>query len=306
MIVRTFSILILTALLGGGCLSRAKENATHEVLRDLPFLEPSREEKLDLYLPKDEGGDNFRPAVVYIHGGGFTGGDKAQKGVVSNCRRLVGEGFVVASINYALVKEGPIWPQPLLDAKNGVRFLRANAAKYRVDPKRIAVMGSSAGGQLALLTALTPDLEYLEPNSPWPGVSSAVNAAVNFFGGTNYITRKESDEEGRPTEKSRYAEKPPALVGQNRALWVEASPVTHVKKDSPPIFTAHGKKDLIVNYLQAVELAEVLDKAGVPNKLVLLENAPHSFTFDRQKGGKLETDLLPAVSAFLREAPPSE
>lgn len=306
-IIRRFIVTILCVSFLLGTRSEASDSDGITVLSDLAFLDEGREEKLDLYLPKADGENpGRRPAVIFIHGGSFVGGDKAQKGAVYNCERLAEQGFVVASINYVLAKNGPTWPQPLLDAKNSVRFLRANADKYGIDPNRISVMGSSAGGQLALLTAFTKGVEKFEPQSPWPGVSSEVNAVVNFYGGTNYLTRKASDEEGRPTDKSPYINKPPRLVGENREHWVEASPMTHVKKDNPPVLTVHGKKDVTVNYLQAVELAEALDKAGVPNKLILLEDAPHSFSLKTRKDGDSEVDLLSIVTSFLREAPASK
>ena len=123
------------------------------VRRDVSFLEPGRAEKLDLYLPSRPADAKASPAVVWIHGGGFTGGKKGEARAHNVCETLAAAGYVCVSIDYRL-GEGA-WPTNLFDCKNAVRFLRAHAAEYGVDPARIAVFGGSAGAYLAQMVGLT-------------------------------------------------------------------------------------------------------------------------------------------------------
>lgn len=275
-----------------------------EERHDVPFLEKGRAETLDLYLPAEGEPGTLRPAVVWIHGGGWWGGSKRGTRGVSIGRDLAAAGYVVANPDYVLATEHPTWPQALLDCKNAVRFLRVNAEKYRIDPDRIAVMGGSAGGHLALMVAFTEGEEGLEPEGPWPGVSSRVAAVGNFYGITNLLTRQRVDKEGRPT-----GELAPGsslrFTGKTREegadIWRFASPVTHVKPGLPPVFITHGKKDATVDYLQALELAKVLETAGVPHRMVILEKAVHSYDLRTSGGAPLERDLATDVFGFLRE-----
>ena len=101
------------------------------------------------------------------------------------------------------------WPTNLVDCKNAVRFLRAHAAQYHLDPNRIAVAGGSAGGHLALMVALTGDQDHLEPSgsaTPYPGVSSAVRCVINMYGVTNLQTRRQTNSIGQPTATQREFE----------------------------------------------------------------------------------------------------
>ena len=297
-------LLTLLTLLGTALLSFGSEVRR---LDDIPYLEPGREETLDLYLPPTPS-EAPRPAVLWIHGGGWQGGTKRNRPVEECCRDLAEAGYVVASIDYALATtERHTWPLAVLDGKNGVRFLRANAAKYNIDPKRIAVMGGSAGGHLALMVAFThgePALTPDGPDAPYPGVDDSVGAVADFYGITNLLTRQRVTPEGLPTGKLHPGSNfkfTGLRLPEGEPVWRAASPVTHVKPGLPPVFITHGKRDATVDYLQATELAAALEKAGVPHKLELLEEAGHSYTFTRWQGKPLERDLRPPLLDFLKK-----
>src|SRR5687767_114322 len=164
------------------------------VTTDLSFLAAGRAEKLDLYLPETPPAGKLFPAVVWIHGGGWAGGTKNEARAKNICGILARAGYVAISVDYRL-GEGA-WPTNLFDCKNAVRFLRAHAAEYHLDPNRIAVAGGSAGGHLALMVALTTGREGLEPagaDTPYGGISSAVRCAINMYGITNLMTRQQTD-----------------------------------------------------------------------------------------------------------------
>lgn len=271
-----------------------------KIERDVEYLESGRKEKLDIYLPSTpRAAGKTSPALVWIHGGGWTGGTKSENRAKEICSTLAEAGYVTVSIDYKL---GPgAWPQNLHDCKNAVRFLRAHAERYGVDPHRIAVAGGSAGGHLALMVAFTSGQPALEPTVPYPGISSAVRCVIDMYGITNILTRRKTEPSGRPTAERNLG----GALGVYGAADADApvlrlgSPVTHVTPSSPPTLILHGRADATVDYLQAEELAAVLQRHGVPHELILLEDVGHTFTFRTWGKKKLARDLSPTVLNFL-------
>ncbi|MFA9196815.1 MAG: alpha/beta hydrolase fold domain-containing protein [Aliarcobacter sp.] len=278
-------------------------NPQIEVRGDVSFLEPSRAEKLDLYLPKNRKAGEKSPAVLLIHGGGWKEGDKRQAREIEFGMTLAKNGFVAASINYALRSDGK-FPLNLQDCKNGIRYLRANADELGIDPDHISVMGGSAGGHLALLVAYTADVSNFAPSQPFPRVSDKVSCVVDFYGVSNLATRKETDPNGKPLKIEPLDSTTQSIFGSTPQDWKKASPVTHVKRDVPPTLILHGKKDTTVDSDQSQELADALKKAGATYEIIWLQNAPHSFSFQYAvpKSKKpLEKDIGPAVLSFLKK-----
>lgn len=280
----------------------AEKVATARMVADVVYLAPDRAEKLDLYLPVPPANGKRSPAVVWIHGGGWSGGVKTENRAKNICTTLADAGYVAVSVEYRL-GDGA-WPTNLHDCKNGVRFLRANAAKYGIDPERIAVAGGSAGGHLALMVGFTGDNPEFEPTgaaTPYPGVSSRVRAVINMYGIANMLTRQEVATDGTPTGKFRTVGPAKVFGASDPAapVYRAASPVTHVTKDTPPVLILHGNLDTTVDRDQSHELARVLKQHGVPHELVMVEGAGH--TFDFQKWGKktLSRDLRPVALGFL-------
>ena len=274
-----------------------------EVRGDISFLTSARPEKLDLYLPKSRKAGEKSPAVLLIHGGGWKEGDKRQAREIEFGMTLAKNGFVAASINYALRSDGK-FPLNLQDCKNGVRYLRAHADELGIDPNRISVMGGSAGGHLALLVAYTADVSNFAPSQPYPGVSDKVSSVVDFYGISNLATRKETDPSGKPLKIEPLDSTTQSIFGSTPQDWKKASPVTYVKRDVPPTLILHGKKDTTVDSDQSQELADTLKKAGATYEIIWLPNAPHSFSFQYAvpKSKKpLEKDIGPAVLSFLKK-----
>ena len=274
-----------------------------EVRGDISFLTSARTEKLDLYLPKHRNAREKSPAVLLIHGGGWKEGDKRQAREIEFGMTLAKNGFVAASINYALRSDGK-FPLNLQDCKNGVRYLRAHADELGIDPDRISVMGSSAGGHLALLVAYTADQSNLAPSQPYPGVSDKVSSVVDFYGISNLATRKETDPSGKPLKIEPLDSTTQSIFGSTPKDWKKASPITYVKRDVPPTLILHGEKDTTVDSDQSQELADALKKVGATYEIIWLPNAPHSFSFQYAvpKSKKpLEKDVGPAVLSFLKK-----
>lgn len=267
--------------------------------QNVAYLAPGREEKLDLYLPANRPEGTRSPGIVWIHGGGWTGGDKSEARAFNICTTLAQAGYVCVSINYQM-ERGKLWPTNLLDCKNAVRFLRHHADRFGVDVKHIGVMGGSAGGHLALMVGYTTGIAALEPQEPYPGVSDAVQAVVNMYGITNPATRQRIDAQGNPTGQRVSS---CALVEgkpeENPEAWQLVSPVYHARPGCPPTLILHGMADATVDRDQATELAAKLKQVGVEHELVMVEGIGH--TFDLQNWGRkpLPRDLRPTVLGFL-------
>ena len=274
-----------------------------EVRGDILFLDATRNEKMDLYLPKDRPPNTLSPAVLLIHGGGWKEGDKRQTREIEFGTTLADNGYVVASINYALRSAGK-FPLNLQDCKNGIRYLRAHSREIGIDPSRIAVMGGSAGGHLALMVAYTGDDPTLAPNEPYSGVSDKVSCVVDFYGITDIGSRKKTDPNGKPTEARGVESEVQAIFGSNPEDWKKASPVGYIRKDLPATLILHGRRDTTVDYDQSQELADALKKVGATHEIIWLADAPHSFSFRYAvpKSKKpLEKNVGPDVLAFLKK-----
>ena len=274
-----------------------------KTIGDISFLDPGRNEKMDLYLPAGRSPATHAPAVVLIHGGGWIGGDKREAREVEIGTTLAQNGFVVASINYAMKTAGK-YPLNLQDCKNAVRYLRSKATELGIDPERIAVLGGSAGGHLALMVAYTGDDSDLAPSSPYPGVSDKVAAVVDMYGVTDIGSRKKIDSSGNPTGPREVESHVREIFGETPVDWAKASPVNHINAKVPPSFIVHGRKDKTVDRDQSQELADALRKAGCDVTLVWLENAGHTFSFkysNTRTKAPLDRDIGPEIVTFLKK-----
>lgn len=230
---------------------------------------------IDLAYPKNPPKEPM-PAILYIHGGGWSKGDHHGNAA----KYLVKDGYFTASIEYRLSGEAQ-WPAQIEDCKLAVRWLRANAAKYHVNPDKIGVWGSSAGGHLAACLGTMGDEKTLEGNGGHEGVSSKVQAVVNFYGPADFTTGAG----GVLTPPGRLADyDPPNLIAvfgggfkEKGDIWRQASPVLYAKAGQPPFLICHGDKDAAVPLSQGQSLEAALKKAGVPVELVVCKGGGHGF-----------------------------
>ncbi|MGA8372646.1 MAG: alpha/beta hydrolase [Acidimicrobiales bacterium] len=239
------------------------------------------------------------PAVIYLHGGSWIGGDDETGGFIVHQigDALNQKGFLVASVNYRL---GPaeLWPAQIVDAKCAVRYLRANAKALDIDPKDIGIWGHSAGAHLASLVGTAgPDVGW--DIGPYLNQSSTVEAVADFAGPSNLLTLGEEGAAGLVHDNF-VSLLGPVPAEQVPSELKAASPVTHVSNDDPPFLIIHGDMDTIVPLSQSEELASALESVGAPVSLVVVKGGGH--TLD-EPGAQPDTEQIEAsiVDFFVRE-----
>ena len=225
---------------------------------------------MNIWLPQT--GPAPHPAAVFVHGGGWEKGNAGPVNRLSPVESgLVGQGLVVASVNYRL---GPqyVWPAQIEDVKCAIRYLRAKATSYGIDSTRIGVWGSSAGGHLvSMLGTAGPSAGY--DVGQYLDQSSAVQAVVDEWGPADLAAA------GWGSAASQVITQVfGAAPRQPSAALRAASPVTYVAADDPPYLIIQGAADSTVPASQSQELAAALHSAGVPETLVMVQNAGHGLT----------------------------
>jgi acetyl esterase/lipase len=214
-----------------------------------------------------------RPAVIHLHGGGFRQGAAEGKTAVLFAKA----GFIGISINYRLSGEA-IFPAAVHDAKTAVRWARAQAARYGIDPDRIGAFGGSAGGHLALLLGLSEGDAYLEGDGPYREFSSRVRAVVDNYGPTDFMKLNDM-----PGDIDHNAPQSPesAFIGgaiqENPEPVRRANPLMYIDPTDPPTLVLHGENDRSVPIQQSELLVAALARAGVVHQFVRVKNAGHGF-----------------------------
>jgi len=246
------------------------------VEKGIEYANPD-DQHLQLNLARPKTGDGPFPAIVCIHGGGFRAGKReSYDGLIV---RLAEQGYVAITVTYRLAPKYQ-FPAAVHDTKAAVRWVRANAAKYKIDPSRIGTTGGSAGGHLAQFLGVTAGVKEFEGDGGNPGESSAVACVVNVYGPSDFTKSY-----GKSVDA---AEVLPLFLGGNlekaRKLHLKASPLYWVTPVAAPTLCIHGTLDKYVAHEQAVWLVDKMNAAGAEAELLTLEGAGHGF-----KGKDAET-----------------
>lgn len=237
--------------------------------------------KLDIYRPKDKSSKPM-PAVVFMHPGGWTQGDKSESGGKTGVKNvflnsLASKGYFCVSINYRLAPKN-IFPAQIEDSKCAVRFLRAKAKEYNIDPERIAARGGSAGGHLAALVGTAGDVKEFEGTGGWEGFSSKVQAVIDLCGPVDLYKWKNQSSIGNMLIDLFGGASP-----KYKDAIEKASPIKHINKDTPLFLLIHGDKDNIVSIKQSQAFAEALTKAGVEVNFITVKGGPHGARANNQE-----------------------
>jgi acetyl esterase/lipase len=286
------------------------------VLKGIEFAHPegSAPLLLDLYLPAEPERSRALPAVIHYHGGGWRVGARSSLGPavdalgLSPIERLVDAGFVVASADYRLSSVAT-FPAQLLDAKAAVRWLRARAADYNVDPDRIYAWGDSAGGHLASLVGLTggsPQWRGRDGSGEPTDVSDTVAAVAAWYPPTDLLRMGEQRLPDAAASADDPGSREALLLGAQPAdspdKAAAASPITYAGDHAPPFFLVHGTADRFVPPAQSATLAAALEAAGADVELLLLEGADHMWQLPGQDPAAAATAADATIDFFRRQA----
>jgi acetyl esterase/lipase len=243
-----------------------------KVQRNIVFGRPDGAKlKMDLYFPPG-GAGRASPVVMYVHGGGWRMGSKAMVSMMPGPSELLRRGYVVASINYRLAPKYK-FPAMIEDAKCVVRFLRAHAKEFNLDPNRIGVMGDSSGGHLVALLGLTDSHAGFDGQCDWSNATSRVQAVVDLYGPSDFTSKSNLNQTAISLVKTAFG-----ATNADDPILKRASPVTYVSSNAPPFLILHGDHDGLVPLQQSEELYERLKAAGDSATFIVITNFSHGYT----------------------------
>ncbi|WP_405847582.1 prolyl oligopeptidase family serine peptidase [Streptomyces sp. NBC_01518] len=265
---------------------------THDITYSSPTTDGRKSDlKLDIQVPTSTSGK--KPLVVYLTGGGFVMADRTAN--LSQRTFVADQGYVVASVQYRTTKDGATYNDAVADVKSAIRYLRANADKYSIDPDQVAVWGQSAGGYLAAMTGATNGEKSFDVGDHLDR-SSQVQGVVDEFGPAD-LSKLAADYD-TAAQKANYA------PGNSAAQWVygpgtkksvadrtsevaAADPATHITSKTPPFVLFHGSADTLVSPSETLDLQTALRAKGIDSTRYVLTGAGHgdlSFTGDTSAG----------------------
>lgn len=246
---------------------QSESDVVYATLPNTPY--GKRELHLDLFRPDKPG---KYPVLLLIHGGGWRSGNKSMD--IPLAQQIAAKGYVTAAVEHRLSPEA-LYPAAVYDIKAAVRFLRVNARKYNIDPDKMAIMGSSAGGQLAALVGMTANAKKFDGYEGNNHVSAKVQAIIDMDGILDFTDPNESAKDTDPTRRSAGAYWFGATYKEAPEKWIEASPIQYVGKDTPPVLFInsalprfHAGRDSVIS---------ILNKHHIYSEVHTIPNTPHPF-----------------------------
>ena len=275
-------------ILGAAMSARAAEPPADVVFeKDIVYGKGGGDDlKLDLSRPKNPASAKL-PCIVILHGGGWTAGNKS--GHDDMTWTFASKGYVAATVGYRLAPNYT-FPAQVNDVKCAVRYLRAHAEKYGLDPDRIGAIGFSAGAHLAMMLGTTNKADGLEGDGGWGEQDSQVQAVVSFFGPTD-LAASDIPEQSLGILKNFMG----GTKQEKPEEYRKASPITHVTPGDAPMLLLQGTKDPLVPYTQTYVMLEAMTKNGVPGRIELIVGGSHGW------GGAELSRTAAAAYAFFDE-----
>jgi acetyl esterase/lipase len=257
----------------------AQAQVAYRVVPNITYFTANNTDlKLDMYQAR--GQSSAQATVIYIHGGGWTGGSKETN--VLNLLPYMEMGWNVVNVEYRLARVS-VAPAAVEDCLCALRWVIRNAKEYNVDSSRIVVTGNSAGGHLALATGMIPPSAGLDRQCPGPE-ELKVAAIVNWYGITDVADLLDG-----PNRRA-YAVAWLGSMENRREIAARVSPLTYVRPGLPPVLSIQGDADPTVPYSHSVRLHAALEKAGVPNRLITVPGGLHG-NFKPEEYPRLYTEI---------------
>jgi len=281
----------LTADTGSGAPTRPERGSTLSPSETVTFCEPVDDVELlmDIYYPPGHTAESNAPAIVYVHGGGWTTGTRTAGEGVRYFQSLLAEGFVIFAVDYRLSPEY-LFPAHIQDVQCGVRHIRANAETYGIDPDRIGAIGGSAGGQLVNLLGTAEDGDF-EIVGGYDEYSSDVSVVVSLFGASDFSDPNIANHNDNHTQVFGTADP------ESDELQA-ASAVKYISSDDATFLILHGENDPVVPITQSEIFSTALEAAGVDVTFVTVENAGHGFSPSGGTPNPSAPELIVMVAEF--------
>jgi acetyl esterase/lipase len=245
-----------------------------ERIADLSYGEAGERNQIDLYRLRTQVSKTARPILLWIHGGAWTVGHKRQQGLPL-LYGMASRGWVTAAINYRL---GPTsrFPDPLVDVKRAIAWLRTNAAQYGADPQFIIACGGSAGGHLAALAALTANHSGYQPG--FETVDTRLAAVIPLYGRFDFVDRSGVLPDKRPLISFLANKVMPRRYEEDPQLWDQASPIARVGSHAPPMFVLHGTHDSVIPIAEAAAFVDASQRVSAqPVAFARVHGAQHGW-----------------------------
>jgi acetyl esterase/lipase len=248
-----------------------------------------RELQMDLYYPTANQSDS-PPVIIYTHGGGWAAGSRAgaSKALFAGLfKELLSKGFCVASVDYRLARNGVSMRDCVIDSKDAVRYLAKHSEALKVDADRFLVFGDSAGGQIAQMLLLSPH-DSLTGDPELADVSYQILGGVSWYGPCDFEDQNLFNYDDRPDFKDRFGARivlSDVSPDEKLRLYREMSPITYLKKDSPPLLMIQGDKDTTIPVKHAHYMKKRANELEAPVEIMIIKNSGHNW---RQAGGEIE------------------
>ena len=272
--MRKSFVLALIILINLGCTNLSSIKNKH---LNVIYADDSNAQKMDVFIPE---GNGLFPAIILIHGGGFKYGDKKSEYYLA--KKLVSEGYVAVTVNYRLSGEA-VFPAAIHDVKAAIRFIKANAKEYSVNPNKIGTWGSSAGGNLSAMMGTSAEIEFLDGNvGHYNNVTTRIQACVDWFGPINFATMIDEAKQLGFKESFDVAIESSYIGVEaadplNASLVQKANPTTYIDQNDPPFFIQAGNEDPLIPYTQSQNFANALSNVLGTDKVYydLIEGGKH-------------------------------
>ncbi|MDP4172560.1 MAG: alpha/beta hydrolase [Bacteroidota bacterium] len=251
--------------------------------------------KLDIISPVDTNYLKLFPAVIFVHGGGWRSGNKSQERALA--QRISLKGYVSLLVDYRLSTEA-LYPAAVLDLKKAIRWIRANANRYNIDPNKIAILGCSSGGHLSTLVGTTSGVKKLTDTLDYNEYSDSVSAIINIDGIVDFTNSESKENSHDPIKPSSAALWLGGTFEEKPDLWKEASPIFYVSPSTPPVIFINSSLERF--HAGRDNMIKILRSFNIYYEVYTISDSPHPFWLFYPWFDKTSTYILNFLNKILK------